>query len=48
MRDIPVIDLHEFTRNHADWFLDGVHPNDEGYEFLAGYIYEIISGDLDN
>lgn len=41
-REIQVIDLHEYTRNHAEWFRDGVHPNDEGYEIVAAYIYENI------
>lgn len=37
-----VIDLHSFTANHADWYVDGVHPNGEGHQHIAEYIYENI------
>ena len=42
-KGIPVIDLHEYTRDHEDWFRDGVQPDDEGYEIIAEYIYNVIS-----
>lgn len=34
-----VIDLYSFTRDHPEWFKDGVHPNAEGNEAIADYIH---------
>lgn len=36
---IQVIDLHDYTKNHEDWFADGVHPNYLGNQKIAEYIY---------
>ena len=35
---IQVIDLYAFTREHPDWFTDGVHPNKTGNQKIAAYI----------
>lgn len=32
---LEMIDLHEFTQGHAEWFTDGVHPNEEGNRRIA-------------
>ena len=37
---LEVIDLHEHTQNHPEWFVDGVHPNDLGNLKLAEKIIE--------
>ena len=37
-----VIDLHSFTADHADWFVDGIHPNGEGHQYIAKFICENI------
>ena len=37
-----VIDMHSFTADHADWFVDGIHPNGEGHQNIAEYIYANI------
>ena len=41
-----VIDLYTLTENHGDWFPDGVHPNVEGYEKIAEYIYDVLKEKL--
>lgn len=41
-----VIDLYELTKDHGDWFADGVHPNVKGYERIGGYIYEALKETL--
>lgn len=41
-----VIDLYTLTENHGDWFADGVHPNVEGYEQIAEYIYDVLKEKL--
>lgn len=38
-----VIDLYELTKDHPDWFADGVHPNAIGYANIAEYIYQCMS-----
>lgn len=30
-----VIDMHTFTAGHPNWFGDGLHPNDQGYGYMA-------------
>ena len=36
---VPVIDLHEYTKDHPEWFADGIHPNKEGNKNIARYIF---------
>lgn len=42
---LQVIDLNAFTQGHAEWFNDGVHPNEKGNraiaEFIAGALSEV-------
>ena len=45
-RGLTIINVHEFTKNHAEWFADGVHPNADGAKRLAEYVFENISGSL--
>ena len=35
---LHIIDLHQYTQNHEDWFVDGVHPNELGNQESAKYI----------
>lgn len=37
---IPVVDLYEFTKDHPEYFADGVHPNAAGNEAIAKYLYK--------
>ena len=46
-KGIEIIDLHTFTADHADWFVDGVHPNATGHQAIAEYIYENIRSSLE-
>lgn len=41
---VPVIDLHTFTKDHPEWFADGLHPNKVGNSAIAQYIYHQITG----
>lgn len=34
-----LIDLYAVTENHPEYFMDGVHPNQRGYEILAQTVY---------
>lgn len=40
-----LIDLYAVTENHPEYFVDGVHPNEQGYEVLAKAVYEQIVED---
>lgn len=37
-KGLRLIDLHEYTSGHEDWFVDGVHPNELGNQKIAEYI----------
>lgn len=39
---VSIIDLYQLTQTHKEWFPDGVHPNAEGNQQIAGYIYRNI------
>lgn len=30
-----VIDINNFTKDHPEWFLDGIHPNNDGAKAIA-------------
>ena len=40
-----LIDLYAVTENHPEYFVDGVHPNEQGYEVLTKAVYEQIVED---
>ena len=48
--DLPVMDLHELTKNHENWFVDGVHPNALGNRKIAEFLADQIirSGNVYN
>lgn len=39
-KNLPIIDLNTPTQGHPEYFADGVHPNDFGYQVLAELIRE--------
>lgn len=39
---LPLIDAYTPLLNHPDYFVDGVHPNDEGARVIAETIYQRI------
>jgi len=41
--DMQLIDINELTQDKKEFFPDSIHPNNEGYEFLAKNIYEAIA-----
>lgn len=40
--DVGYIDLYQLTKDHSEWFPDGIHPNAQGNQAIANYIYECI------
>lgn len=40
--DLPTVDLFDWSKEHKDVFVDGLHPYDQSYKTLAEYIYENI------
>ena len=38
-KNTGLIDLYAVTENHPEYFKDGVHPNQQGYEVIAEEIY---------
>lgn len=37
-RGVPCVDLYDFTREHPEYFADGVHPNRLGNEKIADHL----------
>ena len=40
--EIPCIDLFEATKEHPEWFYDGVHPDAYGAAKIAAVIYDFL------
>jgi len=40
--EVSVIDLHTLTDGHPEWLADGLHPNEEGNQNIAEYIYKTV------
>lgn len=40
--ELEFVDVLDYTAGHDEWFFDGIHPNPEGAEELAGLFYEQI------
>lgn len=40
---LPVIDLYTFTKDHPEWYVDGVHPGAAGNRAIAEYIYSCLT-----
>ena len=38
------VDLYGFTQDHPEWFPDNLHPNAEGHQAIAGYLFEQLWG----
>jgi acyl-CoA thioesterase I len=40
---LPTVDVYSPLMNHADYFWDGVHPNNSGAKIIAAEIYNAIT-----
>ncbi len=40
---LPIIDVYTPMLNHPDYFVDGVHPNDDGARVIAETVYQQIT-----
>ncbi len=43
--DLPVIEMHEYTRNMSGCYADGIHPSTKGYTYVA-YIMHCALNDI--
>jgi lysophospholipase L1-like esterase len=43
-RGACVIDLHSLTKNHPEYYSDGIHPNDAGYGVIAQEVCGAVLG----
>ena len=39
---LPLIDVYNSFGNHTDYFVDGVHPNEQGAALIASDVYDTI------
>ncbi|MCF0185821.1 MAG: hypothetical protein HUJ98_04965 [Bacteroidaceae bacterium] len=44
--ELPCIDLFKATKEHPEWFYDGVHPDADGAAKIAEIIYEYLIGNI--
>ena len=44
-KGVNVIDINAFTENHADWFSDGIHPNNDGHAEIAQFVFDSMQED---
>ena len=44
-KNLGLIDLFSETEGHEDWFMDGVHPNKDGNEKIAHFIFDQLKND---
>lgn len=44
---LPLIDVHSALFNHADYFVDGVHPTSEGVEVIVNEVSEALNATTD-
>lgn len=43
--NLKVIDLYSLTKDHEDWYIDTIHPNEIGHREIAKEIMRVIRGD---
>ena len=43
-RRLPVIDLYKVLEPHPDFYVDGIHPNEQGAALIAAEIYRTLTG----
>lgn len=41
--NLPTVDMYSALGNHADFFMDGVHPDDNGASIIALNVYDAIT-----
>jgi lysophospholipase L1-like esterase len=41
--NLPTVDMYSALGNHADFFVDGVHPDDNGASIIALNVYDAIT-----
>lgn len=39
---IPVIDIYDITKEHPEYFMDGVHPNVAGNQVIAQTVFDVL------
>lgn len=42
-KGLTFIDMYHLSENHPEWFMDGVHPNEEGNRGIAKYLAEQLN-----
>ena len=45
-RKLQTVDLHAWSLENKEVFVDGLHPKDEGYKVFAQFVYDSIKDTL--
>jgi lysophospholipase L1-like esterase len=41
--NLPIIDVYDTFENHTEYFVDGIHPTDDGSTIIASTVYDAIT-----
>jgi lysophospholipase L1-like esterase len=41
--NLPTVDMYDTFVNHSDYFMDGIHPNNEGSTLIASTMYDAVT-----
>ncbi len=41
--NLPTVDMYNAFGNHSDYFMDGIHPNDNGSTLIASTMYDAVT-----
>jgi lysophospholipase L1-like esterase len=41
--NLPIVDMYSAFRNHSDYFMDGIHPNNDGSSLIASTMYDAVT-----
>jgi lysophospholipase L1-like esterase len=42
-KSLPTVNVYDAFENHSDYFMDGVHPDDDGASLIASQVYDAIT-----
>jgi lysophospholipase L1-like esterase len=42
-KNLPTVDVYSAFGNHSDYFMDGVHPDENGASLIASQVYDAIT-----
>jgi lysophospholipase L1-like esterase len=41
--NLPIVNMYSAFGNHSDYFMDGIHPNNDGSQLIASTMYDAVT-----